>query len=347
MNRIPRLLGVCLGLFLSMSALLSAQGLLDRITVFSPPDPVLESVEIHSVYAGPQGTLWGTEKGVHYEKPDGTRTWFNESNAPFKLDTFSGVTIYANDIWIAVRNPGSGQGLFRYNGSKWQNYNPGTHRMLSSLITCLHADSKENLWIGYEERGIDKFKSRESKLPLAFKNIKTKHGLVIGIVKDIQSLGGSLWVATTNGLCRFTIDKPSKVETKEPLFHLNRFTFAEKTFPANSVYCIAPFGNDKMAAGTELGLVVPDGDNWKLFGRPEGLPGDRVTSMCSDGTRLWLGNSAGIFAFEGGKFTQVVGEGTQGFPTRFATCMTAQKMPNGETRIYIGTVKGARIIIVK
>jgi ligand-binding sensor domain-containing protein len=334
-------LGFFLCLVLLFPVAVCGQSLKDRITVFSPKDAVLEKAHITSLAISPQGTIWGTNKGVFFEKPDGTGIWFTEKDSPFTQQNISACAFHQGDIWFTVRTPVGGQGVFRFNGKRWTHFE---HELLTRLISCMHEDSAKNLWIGHDERGLDLFIGgpQESQI-VNFKAIKAKHGLHDASVTSMTDSNGLLYVGFTKGLSAFPIAGVKGGHKGEKPVQSWKYP---DTFPALSVFSLAPF-NGKIAAATELGLVIPEGNGWKLLGPNTGYPGNPCIQLAWDGTRLWTSNQRGIQVYENGQIIPIIESGNTAFASIYPTCMAALPQPNGGAIIAIGTTKGARTIVVK
>ncbi len=310
---------------------------LPGITVTLPSDEKLSKTRIDSIWAGEAGVVWGTGAGVLWEKPDGTKSWFDRSNSPFKVEEFPGALIYQGHLWLGVRNPAAGQGLFRFDGKEWTQYHPRLNEMLSELVTCLLADGKDRLWIGYEERGIDQYVGHEygKKTLRLFGGIKVKHGLLPGEVFAMVESGDSIWVGQSTGLSRFDPSKKGGASFQN--------WNGGKEFPAQAAFALVPDGAGKIVAGTDVGVVVPAGDGWKVFGRKEGVLTFPVKSIVSDGRRFWFGTDNGLQALENGRVSNPVKIANGGLLQEIR-CLCFSRNLNGSGRLLVGTENGARII---
>jgi len=329
---------ICCILFVSFQAA-AQSNLQEKITVLPPNDEILASVRVDTLGVGSQTIAWGTKAGVFLQNADGTGKWLTTQNSPFKPDMFYAHAFFLGDYWVAVRNPAAGQGIFRFNGKTWTHYSYHKSLMLSNLVNCFLVDSKNRLWVGYQERGIDRFIGDKSPM-MPFESIKAKHGLLPGSINTLVESGDYIWTGLDGGLCRFQLkDEPGANEDEESL-NMKKWVFPD--FPARTVFGLIPF-NNKVAAATERGLVIPQGENWELLGVKDGIAVTPIKQIAFDGKRIWIGSSAGIQAYENGKFSPVI----TGLPTRAPSCIGAQGLPDGSAKIYVGTGKGARMLFVR
>jgi ligand-binding sensor domain-containing protein len=319
----------------------------NRVSILAPQDQTLANARIDGVSISPQNVVaWGTGKGVYLEQPNGVGQWFNNQNAPFKVEMFMAPTFYLGDFWVSARNPVEGQGLFRYNGKTWTRYHPNYSYMLSTVVSCTLVDSLNRLWIGYEERGIDRFIGHKFKgnATTLFEGIKAKHGLLPSAITALAESGGYIWVGTMMGLTRFQLPpeslEGSVEEGREEEIEFNQFLFPY--FPANIVHGLAPYKNSVIAA-TERGVIIPVGRDWRLLKRKDGVAATTVRHIAADGNRVWIGSPAGVQLYENDRFSLPI----KGLPTMAISALTVQSMADGSTKIFVGTPKGARLILFK
>ncbi len=329
-------------LLIFVPTFLFGQNIQDKITILTPNDPVLASTRIDSLGVSSQTIAWGTKVGVYLENSDGTGKWLNSSNSPFKVENFSAHAFFLGDYWVSVRNPAVGQGLFRYDGKSWKVYTPERHYMLSSMVYSMLVDGQKRLWIGYSERGMDRFIGHHYKNPIMlFEGTKAKHGLLPTAINALADSGGYIWIGQDAGLIQFQQEETSEIPSELDQLKMKRWIYPD--FPAKVVFALAPYKN-KVIAGTERGLVIPDDqDNWKLLTMENGLAMMPVKQVAYDGNRIWIGSPGGIQVYENGKFSPVI----KGLPMNSASCIGVQTLPDGNSKVFVGTMKGARLLFVK
>ncbi len=239
-----------------------------------------------------------------------------------------------------MRNPAAGQGVFQFDGQKWQRFHPSLNEMLSDLANCLLVDGKNRLWIGYEERGIDRFvgEGYGTKTLRLFSSIKVKDGLLKGSVNGLADSGGRLWIASTGGLCRFNPDSGHKVEFETWVGDIN--------FPDQAVWAVVPYADGKVICGTDQGFVIPDGQGWKLIGMKDGLSTVPVRTLCVEKNRIWVGHTNGLQVYENGRLSPLLYTPDL-LPAQSVRCLAARPELDGTTRLYVGTEAGARVFILR
>ncbi len=318
-------------------------------SVAIPTDPVLAQARIDSVALGSDPVVfgtgsvaWGTEEGLLVEAHSGKAVWWNKTNSPFKSGEITSIAFLDGEIWAGNRNQFAGSGLARLEGPTWKTYHPKRNEMLSELVNRLFVDSKNRLWIGYEERGIDCFIGKEygRKTLRLFKSIKVKHGLIKGAVLALTGTGDHLWVGTNQGLCRLNPSEPDQEK-------FSYWTY-KRNFPARIVYSLTSTVGGEIAAGTDLGLAMwnSKGDSWSFFAKDAGLIGLPIKALGWDGKRLWVGTYRGLQTFSEGKFAPPLNLDS-GLPSDHIRCLAVRRVNPQTVEVFVGTDKGARVITAR
>lgn len=141
-------------------------------------------------------TFYVMQPGVIFaESRSGLQDWiiyeYNETNG---LPTGEANTVLQTRdgyVWI-----GSYGGLIRYDGTTFRNYS-NEKQILSSSIRCLFEDSKEQLWIGTNDRGVYLYAD----------NCFTHYGYAdekefLSVRSFAEDQNGNIYVGTTSGLAR-------------------------------------------------------------------------------------------------------------------------------------------------
>jgi len=108
-------------------------------------------------------------------------------------------------LWL-----GNASGLFRFDGLRFERYDPPRDDRISSLnVFTLFAPKSGGLWIGFTFGGAAFLK--DGRLTVYGEG----EGLPAGSVKDLaQDADGTLWAATTSGLARFDRSRWQKIGTE-------------------------------------------------------------------------------------------------------------------------------------
>lgn len=305
-------------------------------------DERLADIRIDSVTLSSETIAWGCSRGVCVQTSDWkVRQWWDAKNTPMgRILELAPIAYYGSELWVANRDQLGSRGLLRYDGKKWHVYSLNDE-MLSELVTTMLEDSKGRFWLGYEERGIDRYLGKEKNLRLfraiKVKSVGEKKGMLGGAVTSLAWNGGYLWVGTAKGLCRIDPEADKKNAFK-------RWTYGTD-FPAQMVTALAPYGDGSVIAATDFGLVFPNSEKWNLLGLDSGLMRGYVKSLVVEGDRIWIAGMRGLQCYENGKFSTVM-NASNILPSDNVRCMAAKTLPDGTSQLFLGTEKGARIICV-
>ena len=155
----------------------------------------LNARSIRDLLVDRQGNVWvGTDRGLRKYTPDG----WDFVSIP-GLDELAIVVIFEDRegiLWFGS----SGRGLFRYDGSAWQNFFSKSEVVSGSFISSIFQDSSGALWVtsGFG-RGVARFDGH------SWYWIDTQNGLPDNTVYQIfEDKQGRLWFTSHSGIGRFT-----------------------------------------------------------------------------------------------------------------------------------------------
>jgi len=235
----------------------------------------LDNNSLYAIYRDSEERIWvGSMQGIMY---------YNRGSDDFTRAKFTNTTTVDivddghSSVWFGT----GGKGLFHYNQRtrEWKQYiydvnDPQT--IPSNLVNCLGVDSKGQFWVGtdnglcYYDRAADHF----VRVPLNSPSIS---------VSDIIADGEYLWLPTTNGLVRFSVDDCSyRVFTQTDGFQSDQFTVKASMLSRSG----------KMYLGTINGFNVVDPQtitvnscmppvhitNLQIFNRDEPIQPDGILS---------------------------------------------------------------------
>lgn len=120
------------------------------------------------------------------------RSWSVREGAP--PDVWSLTQGEDGFLWL-----GTGAGLYRFDGVRFERFEPTNEEGFSSNnITALTTSRESDLWLGYYFGGVSQL--REGRLI----NHEAADGVPIGTVfRIVQDRSGAIWVATSAGLARY------------------------------------------------------------------------------------------------------------------------------------------------
>ncbi|MCC5944978.1 MAG: SpoIIE family protein phosphatase [Bernardetiaceae bacterium] len=244
-----------------------------------------------------QGRLWVcTDFGLLQRNPDGKEYWYDNTNI-LKDNQVRAVFEFAGRIWITTRS----FGIFNIDPeSQKVVYYDKTTGLSSNFVMCIEEDEMGNLWIGYNDAGIDVIRPEDGTV---IKNYNTNSGLpsdlIFRIFIDEQ---GHRFVMHNKGFA---------VITKENQI----FDFGKaQGLPPYSLFDVLKDATDNMWFTSSIGVIVvaaasiesvikKDSNrvSYELFNNQDGMYQEECTgatfSLKDSKGRLWfttLGGAAMI-----------------------------------------------------
>ncbi len=163
------------------------------------------AIDVTSILKDSYSRLWvGTEQNgiLLFDAPTKSfRNYLNQPRQTFALSSNYIKAIYQdrrNNIWVATEN---GLELLENGSERFTRVLPsGTDSSDEMTVNCLAEDSKGNLWVGTQSKGIWMLTTGNWKIKKAFNEADGLAGnAAYGIVQDRM---GYLWISTDNGLSR-------------------------------------------------------------------------------------------------------------------------------------------------
>lgn len=150
-------------------------------------------------YSSPPGTFDEPVKTIEFFQQG---VWTNEDGLP--MNTVMDI-VQTPDGYIWV---GTEMGLARFDGEAFDIFNrDNTPALTSNVILCLLKDSRDQLWIGTRGGGPVLYKNGTFQtLPQA--SVIARHNTW----KMMESMDGSTWIATQDGLYRFADGKMNRIQ---------------------------------------------------------------------------------------------------------------------------------------
>lgn len=208
---------------------------------------------------------------------------FLTSNCPVTRNSVTSLTTDENNVlWVGTDN-----GLLRYDGKEWKNFNEGDNPAKGANISLLATDSKNNLWCGVENKGLlyfdgtnwEEYNKENSSLPM---------NLIRSIAVDKND---RLWIA-------------SGEKNMGPEFGGGLTCFDGKDWktydrynsglPSNTITSIAFDANGNIWLGTygNVGVTMFDGkDTWEVYSTDNsGIADNDISKISIDTYRntIWL-----------------------------------------------------------
>ena len=222
------------------------------------------------------GAFWiKTARGLFHVALDGAITGPLENASGWPVDAIHTVCRdQGGRLWV-----GTERGLYRqqsHGEAQWFDRLPV---LAGKSVDYLVAARRGGLWIGSRDAGIGYLDDDG-----VFRPRLASAGSPINVM--LEDHAGTLWAGTVGqGLCRITTGGSPKAEM---------YT-AEAGLISNEVTSLCEDREGNLWIATPKGLQVLHDVLFASFGRPEGMIGDNVHTVLSDGrTSLWVGHEHGL-----------------------------------------------------
>lgn len=235
----------------------------------------------------------------------------------------------SEDVWV-----GTHDGIFRLQDEHWE-------RPVASLplqgcvVQCMSVtdNPRPTLWVGTQDRGL----WRQVLGTERWEQLTTADGLpadnITCLAKRLMS--ESIWVGTTHGAA-LVVGQQVQASSGLP---------AELT--ATTINAIleveGPDGNPLVWIGTNQGLYVQSGSQWRRYTTADGLSSDIVRSLFVSQPRsggIWIGQGGGggvTYLHHGAwwSFSRA-----HGLPSNMVWCAEVWDAPDGTETLWVGTLAG-------
>lgn len=260
----------------------------NRFTHFRPDYKNKNSLSyhnIHSLCVDNQDIWIGTySRGVNkYNIQTGKFShYIFDENDPNSLDGTSSYAMFKDRedrLWITTIN---GINLYNKESDDFIRI-----KDLDALTQCICQDTKGNLWFGTLGKGLFKYEPNSQVWKNYTKSEKTG-GLVGNNVNSVLvDSRGQLWIATTDGLCRYNVNS-------------DLFETVLLEIPSNNISCIIE-DQHVLWLTTTKGLIryIP-GENVQVFSKSDGLQNDQFLPNSGFKTstgKIYIGSVKGFNAF--------------------------------------------------
>jgi ligand-binding sensor domain-containing protein len=179
------------------------------------------------------------------------------------------------DVWALAQAPdgylwlGTGAGLYRFDGVRFERFQPRSGQFNSNNMTALTALPSGELWIGYYFGGASVLKDEHVT------NFGEREGMPPGAVyRFARDLDGGLWAATAEGLARFDGNRWRTVGS-------------EWAYPAKRAKWVFVDRDGTLWVATHETLVFLRRGARRFEPTGERVVGNAVIAQAQDGT-LWI-----------------------------------------------------------
>ncbi len=230
-------------------------------------------------------------------------------DSPLPTDQYWGIKADSQGIfWFT-----SGEGLFRFDGKNWTNYNTDNSPIISNNISSVAFDPEGNVWIGLYPRSNDDWSSaglmmfdREGKwITYNTNNSEIPYDIVTGLAVDSD---GIVWLGTLSNF-GFQYSRYGGGLTKFDGKKWTSYTEDNSEIPNNEIWGICIDDADNLwLGGTDKGLVKYDRENeWTVYDQSNsGIVSNGVTVIAVDSRHnIWTGHNwmSGLSVFREGGVT--------------------------------------------
>lgn len=230
-----------------------------------------------------------------------------------KFNSYQEVSDFVEDVpnkKIIFSTKGSGLFVYDTENEKVQRYEIASSVEGSRLITCLHRDPENRLWIGTENAGVflidlEKFYNDTN---VAVKNITTENGLSNNQIADITEYDGELWFGTKRGANYIkSSDVPLFVDGR--IGHAIEILDESSELNANDITALEPDAHGNLWIGTSthgaVKCVKVDGEyRFRHYSVAQGLSFYDVKDIFVDREKtVWIGTDVGLNQYISDYFT--------------------------------------------
>jgi|GEM_PF-4475817 len=258
-------------------------------TFFNKANSELPSNYVNGLAKASDGSIYvATKDGIVRIKPNNEWTVWKSGEHGLGNDfyIYDLIVDAEQNVWAGINN----EGLYKLNGDTWEAFSVNGISPQTPASLAIGADS--SLWVGCLTCGLWKLKngnwttyySQNSDLPS-------------NVVREVKTIGSSVWVAAGNGIARLQGDTWKIYDENST------------GLPINEGWCILPYSADQAWAGVSPGifnagstLLNINGDSVTAFNQNNsGFGNAIIQSLTTTITgKLWGGSwGKGIFQFDG------------------------------------------------
>lgn len=288
-----------------------------RVVILHTDGSVKQIIEQANIILHPQqaaitGTdVWIADLSSGLIKSTSTGLQPYQPNSPFAVATGE-MTVHNNVLWVASggitagwNNTYNTNGLYRFAGNEWMNYNAAGEPSLTNLydVITVAADPRNNtLWAGSFGGGLLQLK--EGSINTFRENSFVEPSLsnpdqyrVAGLAFDLEN---NLWISNYGAAQNLVVRKPDGSSYKFPIpfAHSGNAVSRIVIDDANQKWIVSPGGNGLFCFNHGSSVENTGDDRWKYLRTGPGngnLPDNNVLCINKDKNGfIWVGTRKGI-----------------------------------------------------
>ena len=251
---------------------------------------------VHCFCEDKQNRLWiGTEAGLFlWSNNTGTFSFHkSEHKNPKGLNAdpiYSSLCDKNGNIWLGTYF--GGINFWSSQRSFFKTWDLGTSnwQLGGNLVSCLKEDSEGNLWIAFEDMGLNKLNIKTGDVT-RYTHKEDMTGLSYNNLHDLLFVSDNeLWIASYTGGINILNPKTGKFS------YINLKNNAE--LPSDNIYSFYRLGNS-IFISTSLGIAIFDLNTRKMSKfKPKQIGDIQFESICNSGNKIWFSSHKNIYYYD-------------------------------------------------
>ncbi len=251
---------------------------------------------VHCFCEDKQNRLWiGTEAGLFLWSNDtGTFSFHKfERKNPKGLNAdpiYSSLCDKNGNIWMGTYF--GGINFWSSQKSFFKTWDLGTNnwQLGGNLVSCLKEDNEGNLWIAFEDMGLNKLNIKTGDVT-RYTHKEDMTGLSYNNLHDLLFVSDNeLWIASYTGGINILNPKTGKFS------FINQKNNSE--LPSDNIYAFSRSGNS-IFISTSLGIAIFDINTRKLSKfKPNQIGDIQFESICNSGNKTWFSSHKNIYSYD-------------------------------------------------
>lgn len=251
---------------------------------------------VHCFSEDKQNRLWiGTEAGLFlWSNVTGTFSFHKfEPNDPNGLNAdpiYSSFCDKKGNIWLGTYFGGVNFWSSQKSFFKTWDLGISNWQLGGNVVSCLKEDSEGNLWIAFEDMGLNKLNIQTGDV-IRYSHKSGMAGLTYNNLHDLLFVSDNeLWIASYTGGINILNPKTGKFT------YINQKNNSE--LPSDNVYAFSQSGNSIFIA-TSLGVALFDTNTRKMSRfKPRQTRDIQFEAICKSDNKIWFSSRGDVYYFD-------------------------------------------------